>query len=60
METSAKDTVNITELFDTSIRAFLKKINVYGRENNGLSKKNTLVIDLEQDSLSTKDTCCLK
>ena len=58
METSAKDTINTENLFEKTTNAFIDQVNTCGRKNSDLTKRNTLVINVDKIEQRNKESCC--
>ena len=62
IETSAKDTVNIDELFKMSIKSFLEDLNSKSSKKivDINARKNQLLLDNKDAKDENIDNCCLK
>lgn len=59
IETSAKEKINTEDLFNLTMQSFLNKLNSTGRKNDDLTRRNTLVIDVNKKE-ERDDGCCAK
>jgi GTPase SAR1 family protein len=57
LETSAKDTVNINELFQTTMRGYIDRLNKKGNNSGIFEKKATILLDVNKTE--NKKECCL-
>lgn len=62
IETSAKDTVNIEELFKLTIKSFLEDLNLKSSKKvvDINARKSQLLLDSKDTKEENIDTCCLK
>jgi Ras-related protein Rab-8A len=54
IETSAKETVNVNELFTITMRSYVDRLK---KGNTGTEKRNTIVLDV--NNTDSKKECCL-